>query len=140
MSKKKKVLLWVILVLAAALYPDDVAFVVSLAGPNISVLQQVIDDRVNGWRCAGIGEDSIRKKEKRLRTRLGLYSGLSRVVKIGYLSRIIDYDPAGIQGCAGRLESVYSSLNRPRAARYTSSSLLNPTIMTETTTWSSWIS
>jgi pimeloyl-ACP methyl ester carboxylesterase len=60
------------------------------------VRQQVIDDRVNEWRCGGIGEDPIRKKEKRLRTRLGLCAGLSRVVKIGYLSRIIDYDPAGI--------------------------------------------
>lgn len=82
--------------LAAALYPDEVAFVVSLAGPNISVRQQVIDDRVNEWRCAGTGEDSIRKKEERLRKRLGLYAGLSRVVKIGYLSRILDYNPAGI--------------------------------------------
>jgi len=82
--------------LAAALYPDEVAFVVSLAGPNVSVRQQVIDDRVNEWRCSGVGEDSIRKKEERLRTRLGLYAGLSRVAKIGYLSRIIDYDTAGI--------------------------------------------
>jgi len=82
--------------LAAAIYPGEVAFVISLTGPNISVRQQVIDDRVNEWRCAGIGEDSIRKKEKRLTSRLGFYTGLSRVVKIGYLSRILDYDPAGI--------------------------------------------
>jgi pimeloyl-ACP methyl ester carboxylesterase len=82
--------------LAASLYPDEVAFIISLAGPNTSVRQQIIDDLVNEWRCAGIGEGSILKKEKRLRTKFGLYAGLSRVVKIGYLSRIIDYDPVNI--------------------------------------------
>jgi len=82
--------------LAAALCPEEVAFIVCLAGPNISVRQQIVDDLVNEWRCKGIGEDSILKKEKRLRTKFGLYAGLSRLVKIGYLSRIIDYDPADI--------------------------------------------
>ena len=82
--------------LAAALYPEEVAFVVCLAGPNISVRQQIIDDGVNEWRCAGTSEDSILKKEKRLKRNLGLYAGLSRLVKIGYLSRILNYDPANI--------------------------------------------
>ena len=82
--------------LAASLYPEEVAFVVCLAGPNISVRQQIIDDLVNEWHCKGIGEDSMLKKEKRLRMRLDLYAGLSRLVKIGYLSRIIDYDPVDI--------------------------------------------
>jgi len=82
--------------LAAALYPEEVAFVVSLAGPNISVRQQIIDDGVNEWRCAGTSEDSILKKEKRLRRNLGLYAGFSRLLKIGYLSRILNYDPANI--------------------------------------------
>jgi hypothetical protein len=86
---------WVVQ-LAAALYPEEVAFIVSLAGPNISVRQQIIDDLVNEWRCKGIGEDSILKKEKRLRTKLGIYARLSRLVKIGYLSRIIDYNPVNI--------------------------------------------
>jgi dienelactone hydrolase len=82
--------------LAAALYPEEVAFVISLAGPNISVRQQIIDDLANEWRCKGIGEESILKKERRLRTKFGIYAGLSRLVKIGYLSRIIDYNPMGI--------------------------------------------
>jgi len=82
--------------LAAAFYPEEVAFVICLAGPNISVRQQIIDDLVNEWRCKGIGEGSILKKEKRLRTKFGLYAGLSRLVKIGYLSRIINYDPVNI--------------------------------------------
>ena len=82
--------------LAAVLYPDEVAFVICLAGPNISVRQQIIDDLVNEWRCQGIGEDLILKKEKRQRMKLSLYAGLSRVLKIGYLSRIMDYDPVNI--------------------------------------------
>jgi hypothetical protein len=82
--------------LAAALDPDEVAFVISLAGPNTSVRQQIIDDQENEWRCAGLAEDSIRKKGKWLRTKLSIYAGLSRVLKIGYLSRIINYDPVGI--------------------------------------------
>ncbi len=82
--------------LAAALDPDEVGFVVSLAGPNVSVRQQIIDDQENEWRCSGVSEALIRKKGKWLRTRLGFYGGLSRVVKIGYLSRIINYDPVGI--------------------------------------------
>jgi uncharacterized protein len=82
--------------LAAALYPEEVAFVISLAGPNISVRQQIIDDLANEWRCKGIGEVSILKKEKRLKAKFGFYAGLSRLVKIGYLSRIINYDPVDI--------------------------------------------
>ena len=82
--------------LAAALDPEEVAFVVCLAGPNISVRQQITDDLVNEWRCRGTGEDSILKKEKRLKMKLGFYAGLSRLVKIGYLSRIINYDPVNI--------------------------------------------
>jgi len=82
--------------LAAALYPEEVAFVVSLAGPNISVRQQIVDDLVNEWRCRGANENSILKKEKRLRLKLGLYAGVSRLIKIGYLSRIINYDPVNV--------------------------------------------
>jgi hypothetical protein len=82
--------------LAASLYPKEVAFVVCLAGPNISVLQQIIDDQVNEWRCAGKSEAIILKKEKRLKREFSFYGGLSRLVKIGYLSRIINYDPVHI--------------------------------------------
>jgi dienelactone hydrolase len=82
--------------LAAALHAEEIAFIVSLAGPNISVRQQIIDDAMNEWRCAGRSEASIRKKEKRLRWEFGFYGGLSRLVKIGYLSRIINYDPVHI--------------------------------------------
>ncbi len=79
--------------LAAAMDPEEIAFVVSLAGPNISVVQQVIDDQANEWRCAGIPEEKVGRKSRWLRTKLGVLSALSRVVKIGSLSRIINYDP-----------------------------------------------
>ena len=79
--------------LAAAEYPSEVGFVVSLAGPNISVKQQVIDDQENEWRCGGMPEDKIRSKVKGLRTRLGWMSAIAKVVKFNSLCRIIDYDP-----------------------------------------------
>ncbi len=79
--------------LAAAEYPSEVGFVVSLAGPNVSVKQQVIDDQENEWRCGGMAEEKIRGKIKGLRTRLGWMSAIARVVKFNALCRIIDYDP-----------------------------------------------
>ena len=80
--------------LAAAEDPDEIAFVINLAGPNVSVKQQVIDDLENEWRCAGVGPDKVARKSRWLRTKLNFYGALSRVVKIGALSRIINYDPA----------------------------------------------
>lgn len=79
--------------LAAAEFPDEIDFVVNLAGPNISVKQQVIDDSENEWRCAGVPEAKVAGKSRWLRTKLNFLSGLSRVVKIGYLSWVINYDP-----------------------------------------------
>lgn len=79
--------------MAAAEDPTEVAFVVSLAGPNISVKQQVIDDQANEWRCSGVTEAKVAGKSKWLRAKLNLYGAVSRLVKIGALSRIINYDP-----------------------------------------------
>ena len=79
--------------LAAAEDPEEIAFIVSLAGPNISVKQQIIDDQANEWRCAGIAEAKVDGKSKWLRRKLDLLGAVSRLVKIGSLSRIIDYDP-----------------------------------------------
>jgi uncharacterized protein len=79
--------------LAAAEDPEEIAFVVSLAGPNISVKQQIIDDLANEWRCAGVAEDKIARKSRWQRTKLRMYSAVSRLVKIGDLSHILDYDP-----------------------------------------------
>jgi pimeloyl-ACP methyl ester carboxylesterase len=86
---------WVVQ-LAAAQFPAEVAFIVCLAGANVSVKQQIIDDQMNEWRCAGLKEAKVKKKARWLRQKLDFYGLLSHVVKIGYLSRIINYDPADV--------------------------------------------
>lgn len=83
---------WVVQ-LAAAEYPDEIAFAVNLAGPNISVIQQVIDDQANEWRCKGVPEAKVAGKSKWLRTKLGVLGAISRLVKIGSLAHLINYDP-----------------------------------------------
>ncbi len=84
--------------LAAAEDPADIAFVVSLAGPNVSVRQQILDDMESEWRCQGLGEDKVRGKVKRQRFLHAVYGAVSKVVRLGYLGRIINYDPRGIAG------------------------------------------
>jgi dienelactone hydrolase len=96
--------------LAAAEYPEDVAFIVSLAGPNISVKQQVIDDQANEWRCSGVPEAKVASKTKWLRTKLNFYGAVSRVVKLGFLSRLINYDP--------EVENVPARIKCPTLALY----------------------
>jgi len=96
--------------LAAAEDPEEIAFVVSLAGPNVSVKRQIMDDLENEWRCAGLDEDKIASKSLRLQTRLDAYGTLSSVVRIGALSRILDYDP--------RAENVAARIRCPILAVY----------------------
>ncbi len=79
--------------LASAEDPAEIAFAVSLAGPNVSVKRQIMDDREYEWRCAGLGEDAIATALGRLRWQLDTYGSLSRMVRIGSLSRIVNYDP-----------------------------------------------
>jgi dienelactone hydrolase len=89
--------------LAAAEAPAEIAFIVSLAGPNISVKQQVIDDQANEWRCSGMPEAKVKSKSRGLRAKLDLYGAVSRVVKIGVLSRLINYDPE-VENVPGRIK------------------------------------
>ncbi len=82
-----------IAVKAAASAPESVAYVISLAGPAISVRQQIIEDTANRWQC------DQRRAQGLRRTGLGmLLSSMGtagRVIPVGYLSRIVRYDPAG---------------------------------------------
>jgi uncharacterized protein len=96
--------------LAAAEYPEEVAFAVSLAGPNISVIQQVIDDQANEWRCKGVPEAKVASKSKWLRAKLSVYGAVSHLVKIGVLSRLISYDP--------EVENVPARIKCPILALY----------------------
>ncbi len=82
--------------LAAATAPDDVAFVACLAGPNVSVRRQILDDVRSEWLCRGLSEKSVARRTRWENVKTGLYAAVSRVVIIGYLARILNYDPGDI--------------------------------------------
>ncbi len=81
-----------IAVKAAAQSPVDVAYVVSLAGPAIGVRQQIIEDTANRWECDG--RRALGARRAGLGMMLSGMGALSRIVSVGYLSRIVRYDPA----------------------------------------------
>lgn len=79
--------------IAAARHPDEVGFLILLAGPAISVRQQIRDDVVNAWTCRGISGFSHAIRRSGVDLGLGMLSLISHMVKPGYLSRIIHFDP-----------------------------------------------
>ena len=79
--------------LAAARAPTRVAFVISLAGPAVSVKEQILDDLEAGWLCSGNPGWLAAAKRAGMGIVLGAYQLVSHVASIGYLSRIINYDP-----------------------------------------------
>ena len=81
-----------IAVMAAARGPEDVAYVISLAGPAISVRQQIIEDTANRWECEERRAQGLRRAG--LGMMLSGMGGLGRLMPAGYLSRIVRYDPA----------------------------------------------
>jgi pimeloyl-ACP methyl ester carboxylesterase len=80
--------------LAAAWAPTDVAFLVTLAGATISVKEQILDDYESEWVCAGLSEKQIARKRGWQKFVLNIHGLVSRVIHLGYLSNIINYDPA----------------------------------------------
>lgn len=86
---------WIVQLVASE-YPDDIDSIVNLAGPSISVKEQIIDDEANAWLCEGLGSEEIEKKRKWLNTKLSIYASFSKFIKIGYIGRIINYDPKDI--------------------------------------------
>lgn len=50
---------------AAARYPQDVAFIVSLAGPTFSVRKQVLNDVQSQYRCQGLDSVVVHRKAAR---------------------------------------------------------------------------
>jgi len=79
--------------LVAAEAPDDVALVISLAGPAISVKEQVVDDVIGQWQCQG--RPSLLQSLGRAGLHLGLsvYELASLIRPIGYLGRLLAYEP-----------------------------------------------
>ena len=92
--------------LVAAQAADDVAFVISLAGPTISVREQLVDDVIGQWRCQGI--PSLIQSLGRVGLHVGLlvYDLASRLLPIGYLGRIVAYDPREALGAISRGSGV----------------------------------
>lgn len=82
--------------LTAAQFPKDIAFIINLAGPSVTVKQQVIDDYTGVWRMKGLTEEEINKKSNTLRVGLDAFGIFSRILKTGQFSRIINYDPEDI--------------------------------------------
>ena len=82
-----------IAVMAAARGPEAVAYVISLAGPSISVRQQIIEDTVNRWQCDQ--RRAVGLRQAGLAMMISTMGAVGRVAPAGYLSRIVRYDPAG---------------------------------------------
>ncbi len=72
--------------IGAAAYPEEVAFLITFAGPSIPVLEQVADDRESELRCEGKSEEAIIKK------RVRYLRNIERFPR-GHLKVIKDYDP-----------------------------------------------
>lgn len=83
---------WIAVKAAAHSDEQSVAYVISLAGPAISVREQIMEDMTNRWHCQGLPFQRLRRAG--LDMMLAGLSGLGRVVPVGYLSRIARYNPA----------------------------------------------
>ena len=79
--------------MVAARAPDEVAFVISLAGPSISVREQILDDLEGKWRCSGHSGPARSVSRWAVGVGLGMYELVSRVKSFGYLGHIIGYEP-----------------------------------------------
>jgi uncharacterized protein len=113
--------------IAGARHPEDVAFLVLLAGPAVSVKQQISDDAQGNWACRSVSGIDHAVRRTALRFGLGSLGLAARVVQPGYLSRIIHFDPRpllpGIRQpmlavFAGNDHLVEPKSNRARLARY----------------------
>jgi uncharacterized protein len=79
--------------IAGARDPDRVGFLILLAGPSISVKEQIRDDVENGWICRGITGPGLVLRRGALRLALGLLDLVAHVARPLYLARIIHFDP-----------------------------------------------
>jgi uncharacterized protein len=77
--------------LAAVHAPEQVHFIITLAGPAVTVKQQIIDDQHGDWMCNGAIAVSLRTAV--LSAGLELLKLISTFATPSYLSRIIGYDP-----------------------------------------------
>lgn len=66
---------------------------IMLAGPSISVQQQILDDMASNWTCNGVSAAGLNFRSAVSKTGFDLLRVISRVVQPIYLSRIINFDP-----------------------------------------------
>lgn len=79
--------------ITAADNPELVDFIITLAGPAVSVKEQVLQDHRAEWICEGLDEQTVSNKVRKKKSSLGRFQSFSGLVKVNHLSRIIDYDP-----------------------------------------------
>lgn len=79
--------------MVAARHPGKVAFAITLAGPAIPVVEQVLDDLETLWRCRGDSAGVARWKRRALAVALRAYAGVGRLRPVGYLGRILHHAP-----------------------------------------------
>lgn len=102
--------------LASVQYPDDVAFIVNLAGPSTTVLEQILDDYEGEYIVAGFSSSEIEEKLSKVRRMLGFVDKVSPVLKFGNISHIIRCDA----------EHISSNLRVPVFAVYAENDELVP--------------
>jgi pimeloyl-ACP methyl ester carboxylesterase len=78
--------------LSSVMYRDDIEYIVNLAGPSISVMEQVLDDYKGEYKIAGFTNEKIQKKIEGQRNILEIVKKISPIIQFGNISHIIGYD------------------------------------------------
>jgi dienelactone hydrolase len=78
--------------LTSVLYSDDLKFIVNLAGPSISITEQVLDDYKSEYINKGLSENAINKKLEWNLTILNIVKYISPIIRFWNISNIIGYD------------------------------------------------
>lgn len=85
--------------LAAARAKDTISFLITMAGPAVTVKQQMMDDARGEWICKGASKTSMALRSAGLRIALTLLGLVAQIWKPLYLARIINYDPKDALSC-----------------------------------------
>jgi pimeloyl-ACP methyl ester carboxylesterase len=83
--------------IVASQYPAEVAFLILLSGPSVSIKEQVLYEAESDWICNdGLSKEEIAKKKESEEKKFNFRLGLSKIIKLDHYSRIIDFDPKNI--------------------------------------------
>ncbi len=84
---------WVSQIVAAE-HPEDVAFIINFVSPASPVKEQIMYEVESDLVCQGLGAEEVKKKWETRKKLYDIYFHLTSKVKLGFLSRVIDHDPA----------------------------------------------